>query len=286
VHELIAAATGRRKTELESWIAERFPGADAAAGAGSIRPRMVAIQPVAAAAPAPANELALAQVGGALQSPEHALAHVPAAAATELAPAQVPAPAPAARYVLQVPISEATRAKVHRAQDLLAHTVPSGDLAAVLDRALDALLVRLEKRKGAASATRRRQARTQAAPHGRTIPADVRRAVWERDGGRCTFTSPAGRRCDAKRRLEFDHVVAFARGGRATLEGLRLRCRAHNQLEAERTFGTEFMRRKRAEVRHRSVQVRDAGVEAAPSQPGGRGTGRVGARLGPGGIDP
>jgi hypothetical protein len=35
----------------------------------------------------------------------------------------------------------------------------------------------------------------------------------------------------------------------ATVENLRLRCRAHNQYEAERTFGTEFMRHKRESAR-------------------------------------
>src|SRR5439155_17570880 len=79
----------------------------------------------------------------------------------------------------------------------------------------------------------------------RQIPAHVKRAVWERDHGQCTFVSEAGRRCPARTRLEFDHVVEVARGGRASVAGIRLRCRAHNQYGAERTFGAEFMRHKR-----------------------------------------
>jgi len=73
----------------------------------------------------------------------------------------------------------------------------------------------------------------------------VRRAVWERDGGQCTFVSESGRRCDARKPLEFDHVRELARGGESTVENLRLRCRAHNQYTAECTFGSEFMRHKR-----------------------------------------
>jgi len=64
--------------------------------------------------------------------------------------------------------------------------------------------------------------------------------------------SEAGNRCPARTGLEFDHIREFARGGEATVSGIRLRCRAHNQFEAERTFGAEFMRQKRiaaAEVR-------------------------------------
>ena len=73
----------------------------------------------------------------------------------------------------------------------------------------------------------------------------MKRAVWERDQGQCTFVSETGHRCESRKRLEFDHVVEVARGGEATVEGIRLRCRAHNQYTAERTFGAEFMRHKR-----------------------------------------
>ncbi len=248
VDELVAAAAGRTKTALESWIAERFQGPVAPA----LRARVIAIKPVvvhAAAVRASAAVGQLAQVGGTPPSPEPA-------------PAQLADPVPPPRYVLQIPITEATHAKVRRAQALLAHAVPSGDLAGVIDRALDLLIARLEKQKGAAPVAPRR-AREINVPRGRTIPAEVRRAVWARDGGRCTFTSPAGRGCDATRRLEFDHAVAFARGGVSTVEGLRLRCRAHNQLEAERTFGAEFMRRKRAEAERPEGQVPDPEVESA-----------------------
>jgi hypothetical protein len=54
-----------------------------------------------------------------------------------------------------------------------------------------------------------------------------------------------GRRCEARRGLQFDHVLEVARGGEATVDGIRLLCRAHNQFAAERTFGSEFMRHKR-----------------------------------------
>ncbi|HEY6865810.1 MAG TPA: HNH endonuclease, partial [Candidatus Eisenbacteria bacterium] len=77
------------------------------------------------------------------------------------------------------------------------------------------------------------------------IPAEVKREVWERDRGRCTFVSAAGRRCAARTRLEFDHVEPVARGGQATVSGIRLRCRAHNQYAAECAFGAGFMREKR-----------------------------------------
>jgi hypothetical protein len=69
--------------------------------------------------------------------------------------------------------------------------------------------------------------------------------VWERDGGQCTFVSANGTRCHARGFLEFDHIDPVARGGTPVIQNLRLRCRTHNQYEAERAFGADFMNHKR-----------------------------------------
>jgi len=75
------------------------------------------------------------------------------------------------------------------------------------------------------------------------------REVWKRDQGRCAYVSPAGRRCESRWMLEFDHVHEFARGGEATVDNVRLLCRAHNQYLAECTFGAGFMDEKRGSGR-------------------------------------
>jgi len=71
----------------------------------------------------------------------------------------------------------------------------------------------------------------------RHVPTAVRSAVWLRDEGRCTFVDTRGVRCRATTALELHHEQPFARGGPATLENIRLRCRAHNELAAEQDFG-------------------------------------------------
>ena len=81
------------------------------------------------------------------------------------------------------------------------------------------------------------------------------RKVWARDGGQCTFVSDKGHRCEARTRLEFDHVDPVARGGRSTVNGMRLLCRAHNQHAAECTFGKGFMREKRQQAHHRGQEM-------------------------------
>ena len=112
--------------------------------------------------------------------------------------------------------------------------MPSGDPAVIFDRAVTLLLRDLERQKLAS--VDRPRAGTMAASHGRHVPAAVRRAVWERDGGRCGFVGADGR-CQERGFLEFHHVVPFARGGATSVDNLELRCRAHNAYEAELVFG-------------------------------------------------
>jgi|SRR5688572_23212858 len=79
----------------------------------------------------------------------------------------------------------------------------------------------------------------------RTIPAAVRRSVFERDENRCAFVDARGVRCRETQRLELHHHEPFARGGPSTAENLSLYCSAHNSLAAEQDFGREFSRAER-----------------------------------------
>jgi hypothetical protein len=142
-------------------------------------------------------------------------------------------------FKVQFTISRVTHDKLRYAQDLLRHSIPTGDPAAIFDRALTLLIEDLEKRKLAAAARPR-------APHlapgrSRHIPAALRRQVWARDGGRCAFVGTNGR-CDERGFLEFHHVVPFAAGGETTTENVELRCRAHNADEAALYFGPSMVR--------------------------------------------
>ena len=142
------------------------------------------------------------------------------------------------RFLLRLTISADTHAKLCRAQDLLRPSIPSGDRAAVLERALTMLVDHLERtRTGRLKRPRPANAQpTTKSANARHIPRAVRRAVWQRDEGRCTFTGPHGR-CSETAWLECHHMVAFARGGPTDVANLTLRCRAHNQFDAVREFG-------------------------------------------------
>ena len=138
------------------------------------------------------------------------------------------------RFKVQFTITRETYGKLCRAQDLLRHVSPNGDAGIVFGRALDALLPSLERTKyGKAQRQRKVSARASRSRH---IPREVRRAVWARDGGQCAFVGSQGR-CAATGWLEFHHVRPFAAGGSSDERNIELRCRAHNQYEADVAFG-------------------------------------------------
>ena len=240
-HELIESAAHRCRSEVESWLAQRFPRADALRLDDGVFP--VPSQRFVPGSDEHESAPDLLAPGGVKE-------------ATELVPGRVEVPSPPTRlspvsperYTIQVTIERTTHDKLRYAQSLLGHSVPSGDVALVLDRALDALIAQLEKTKIA----KVRQPRPQPRPTlgRRHVPAHVRREVWARDGGQCTFVGEGGHRCAARMRLEFDHVDPVARGGRGTTDRMRLRCRGHNHFEAERAFGADFMRGKRMAAQH------------------------------------
>jgi 5-methylcytosine-specific restriction endonuclease McrA len=142
-------------------------------------------------------------------------------------------------YKVQFTVSRETYEKLRRVQDLLRHTVPTGDVAVIFDRALSRLLDDLARTKLAAS-SRSRQKRAPA-PGSRHIPAAVKREVWARDDGRCAFVGNGGR-CTETEFLEFHYTVPFADGGEASAANIQLRCRAHNAHEAWKQSGGFLVR--------------------------------------------
>ena len=64
----------------------------------------------------------------------------------------------------------------------------------------------------------------------RYIPSHLRKYIWERDGGQCTYVHhETKRRCACRHLLQIDHIQPFALGGRTEKENLRLLCAGHNQ---------------------------------------------------------
>jgi hypothetical protein len=58
------------------------------------------------------------------------------------------------------------------------------------------------------------------------IPIEVRRAVFERDGGKCV-------ECDSNFDLQYDHILPVALGGATTVENLQLLCADCNRRKSD-----------------------------------------------------
>ena len=104
-------------------------------------------------------------------------------------------PLSAERVGLQTSISIAAYENLRYAQALLGHQLTTNDLAEVIERASEAIVREAEKQKFCATSRPRPRRASQDPRH---IPSAVKRAVWERDGGRCAFVSDGGRRCEER----------------------------------------------------------------------------------------
>ena len=126
-------------------------------------------------------------------------------------------------------------------------SVPDGDLAALIEVVVTEKLESLEARRFAQTdAPRKTVADVDTTPRSREIPAPVRREVYRRDGGRCTYTDSAGRRCPERGDLEYHHRDPFARGGDHAVANILLACRPHNLLFAELDYGRALIDRHRS----------------------------------------
>ncbi|MET0387509.1 MAG: HNH endonuclease [Polyangiales bacterium] len=293
--QLLERASGKSKRELEQLVAAIAPKADvpsymrklpepvahsAHANAGkraqalpppalglvaplAMRAASGAIAPSSAdrASDASARERDAATAGAfaversrapfALQSPR------PVTSITSLSPG---------RYKVAFTASQAFHDKLEQLRALLRHQVPDGDLALILERAADMLLAKTLKQRCAKVQTGKRPGankprgrRRKGHSRSRYIPRAVVREVHARDGGRCTFVSSDGKRCSERGFLELHHHdTPFARGGSATVDNLRLVCRVHNALFAERDFGASFVRAMAQRARLQRQYAADA----------------------------
>ncbi|HEY3668556.1 MAG TPA: HNH endonuclease signature motif containing protein, partial [Polyangiaceae bacterium] len=165
---------------------------------------------------------------------------------------------------------------------LASHGLPKGELLPLMKLALQAYRSELRKTRfgvgtkprarsghnSAANGTRSENvgaSETSAVKRSRHVPANAARVIYQRDEGCCTFVSEDGRRCAARRFLEIDHVKPWADGGLATVENLRLRCRAHNLHSARNHFGWDHVREAMARTRRDHAR---AGAQNGDSPPG------------------
>jgi hypothetical protein len=290
--ELLGKAQHQSKRQVQQLLADEQPKPDVA--------ERVQTLPQRPSVSAPTPEIAGAEtLGPPQQSIERAMAPTAEGArpasgcASGKAPGSTPGtagrsssrtePLGAKRYGVHFTATEQLHNKLIEAQALLSHTQGGSNLAVVLERALDELLKTLRKRKyGETDAPRQSKSQTNegGSNHRSSIPAATRRAVYERDGGRCTFVGPDGHRCQSTRLLEFHHIVPVGKGGVTTVEGVTLHCRAHNLFAAERDFGLEHVQQRISQARPAAPGNRPqpAAARHEPCRDSGGSTGQPGTQ--------
>jgi hypothetical protein len=238
---LLAQARGRSRRQVEQLIAAWFPKPD-------VPDRMC---PVPEQTGSPAL-LADPGVPGA-DAANEIRPRTGVSADAERQPNQLE-PLSASRWSVQFTASAGLHDKIERARELLSHAIPSGDLGALFERALDELIAHETKRRLGAGKSRKSRPLS---PGSRHIPVEVARQVWERDGGQCTFVDEQGRRCSARHFITVEHRQPYAMGGLPTVDNTCLLCWAHNEHAAREVFGEAHIEAKRAERQKASEAERE-----------------------------
>jgi hypothetical protein len=164
--------------------------------------------------------------------------------------------------------------KLDRLAEVLGIENPASHMADVLEKALD---ISLDKKDPKRRLDRRREREAKRAvdkgnaksrpdkiPHdeergtSRYIAPEVRDRVQARAGYQCEFRGRNGTRCTSRTGLQIEHERPFAFHHSHDERFLRLFCKAHNRLAAERVYGAAFIQAKVAASRTRSIPLRRA----------------------------
>jgi hypothetical protein len=279
VRGLLEEAAGKSKREIEELVARLAPRPDVASSIRKLPERAVPPMPQLGALPItasaqiscgpgapepctlPMETAPSAAVGcglgmpasgaGALACP--ALVHVGFRAAERGARPRANAvpqvqPLSEARYRVQLTASAALREKLEHARRLVSHRNPEGDLAVIVEEALDLLIEKLERVK--LGKTERPRAATKAPQDSGHVTQATRRAVVERDGLQCAFVATNGERCGSRE-------AARVRPSDTAHARRHWRCRehpnalpAHNRFAAEQAFGRRHIE-ERIDIRQR-----------------------------------
>jgi len=251
--ELIQAARHQTADEIRRLLADRQPKPDVRSSVRQI--------PVPDARP-PAIPQGSLPPRAAAATPERRAPASPAEPPQTRAGTE---PLGSERYVVRFTADHVLHEQLRELRALMRHQVPDGDVGKILARAVSVLLRQVRQQKlGETSAPR--PAKAPAEQTSRHILASIRRSVAKRDGGRCTYVSPGGRRCGSREFLEFHHRNPWARTHAHSVDGIALRCRAHNHYAACRDFGERHMARFRKKKHEQGAARRETPRVGTPSE--------------------
>jgi hypothetical protein len=119
--------------------------------------------------------------------------------------------------------------KLDALKGLLAHTNYEGNLSKLIDKIADMALERLKPKEPTAEEVQALEKNPVVASKSRNIPKSVKRVVWKRDQGRCTYQDPkTGKKCDSSHSIDFDHIIPYSWGGTHQPKNIQLLCSPHH----------------------------------------------------------
>ena len=240
---LLARAIHKTKRQLKELVAELEPKPDVAPSVRKVPERRKTTEPEK---PQPARPEASSETCSSSEPLTPARPSHPKPPSTPGPESRDPRakvePLSPARYIVQFTASGELRDKLER----LTALTSGGDLASIIGAAVSEKLERLEARRfGKTNKPRKNLEDADTLPGVRGISAPVKRFVWQRDGGQCTFVGENARRCPERHRLEFHHDDPYGLGGARSAGNVRLLCKVHNLYMAEKDYGKKKMDRYR-----------------------------------------
>ena len=130
---------------------------------------------------------------------------------------------------LHLRLKKSTLSKLEQIKSLRAHKNPNMSYADLIEDMSDYMLKKIDLSRATPMKKTKAPARSEVVS--RYIPSHIKRAVWQRDQGQCTYRSELNQqRCGSKHLLQIDHIIQFSQGGPNSMTNLRLLCHAHHRL--------------------------------------------------------
>ena len=145
---------------------------------------------------------------------------------------------------LQVVVDNSTLAKLETLKSLISHENIDPTYSELFSLSLDLAIEAIEKKKGVNKVSKKLETENTQSGNSRCkststqsfsvkssryVSRDVKRTVLSRSNGQCEHIHSNGQRCSSKFQIEFDHILAFSKGGGAGIDNIQSLCRVHNQ---------------------------------------------------------
>jgi hypothetical protein len=144
---------------------------------------------------------------------------------------------------LRVVLKDETLGDLEKLKGLLGHSNPGMTTAELIAYLAKLALKELDPAREPMKKRRSKELVSAPQVPAHHIPRPLKRAIWQRDQGRCT-------NCKSTHRLQLDHITPRHEGGATTAANLRLLCFHCNQRHADRSYGYQRMERYRASPHH------------------------------------